>query len=71
MEQDAYNRRMQEEFDSTQRVAPYDPEGPHEPQITDPIAELKDLAALHASGALSDEEFEALKTRILSADTPS
>ena len=31
----------------------------------DPIAQLERLAALHASGALSDEEFAAAKARLL------
>ena len=31
----------------------------------DPIAQLKDLAELHASGVLTDEEFAAQKARIL------
>ena len=33
----------------------------------DPIAQLERLAALHASGALSDEEFAAAKARLLGA----
>jgi hypothetical protein len=31
----------------------------------DPIAQLKDLAELHSSGVLTDEEFAAQKARIL------
>ena len=31
----------------------------------DPIAQLKDLAALHQSGVLTDEEFAAQKAKIL------
>ena len=31
----------------------------------DPIAQLKDLAALHADGVLTDEEFAVQKSRIL------
>jgi hypothetical protein len=32
----------------------------------DPIAQLKDLAALHEQGVLTDSEFSAQKARILS-----
>jgi len=31
----------------------------------DPVAQLKDLAALHADGVLTDEEFAVQKSRIL------
>ncbi len=31
----------------------------------DPIAQLKELAALHDSGALTDEEFAAQKAKLL------
>jgi membrane protease subunit (stomatin/prohibitin family) len=34
---------------------------------TDPIEELKKLGELHDSGVLTDEEFAAAKTKILSA----
>jgi hypothetical protein len=33
----------------------------------DPIEQLKDLAALHQQGVLTDEEFAAQKARILNA----
>jgi hypothetical protein len=35
----------------------------------DPIAQLKDLAALKEQGILTEEEFTAQKTRILGHDT--
>src|SRR5688500_12946429 len=35
------------------------------PPAPDPIAQLKDLAELHASGVLTDEEFAARKAKIL------
>lgn len=35
------------------------------PAQTDPIAQLKDLAALKAQGILTDAEFEAQKAKIL------
>jgi hypothetical protein len=37
---------------------------PAEP-AADPIAQLKELAALHADGVLTDEEFAAQKAKIL------
>ena len=38
---------------------------PPPPAAADPIAQLKDLADLHAQGVLTDEEFAAQKARIL------
>lgn len=40
---------------------------PAEPQPgADPIAQLKDLADLHAQGVLTDEEFAVQKSKLLS-----
>jgi Short C-terminal domain len=60
-EQAAYNRQLQQRFDSTRRVAPA------VPTVTerDPIVDLKELAELHASGALSDAEFHTAKAKLL------
>jgi hypothetical protein len=60
-DQAAYNRQMQQRFESTRRVAPAVPA----PAGRDPIAEVKDLEALHASGALTDAEFERAKATLL------
>jgi hypothetical protein len=38
---------------------------PPPPPTVDPIAQLKELAELHASGVLTDEEFATQKSRIL------
>jgi len=62
--QTEYNREMQARFAATRRVAA----APVEP---DPIARLKDLAQLHADGALSDEEFATAKAKILGLEEPS
>ena len=35
------------------------------PAAPDPIAQLKELGELHASGVLTDEEFAAQKAKIL------
>jgi Short C-terminal domain len=60
-EQAAYNRQLQEQFESTRRVAPAVPAA----APRDPIADLKELAALHASSALTDAEFETAKAKLL------
>jgi Short C-terminal domain len=60
-EQAAYNRQLQQQFDSTRRVAPAVPTGAER----DPIVDLKELAELHASGALSDAEFHTAKAKLL------
>jgi hypothetical protein len=60
-EQGAYNRRLQEQFESTRRVSPAVPA----PTERDHVTALKELAALHQSGALTDAEFTAAKSRVL------
>jgi Short C-terminal domain len=60
-EQAAYNRQLQQQFDSTRRVAPAVPTVAER----DPIVDLKELAELHASGALSDAEFHTAKAKLL------
>ncbi len=59
-DQAAYNRQLQQQFESTRRVAPAVPVAHH-----DPIADLKELAALHGSGVLTDAEFETAKAKLL------
>jgi hypothetical protein len=60
-DQAAYNRQLQQKFESTRRVAPAVPA----PAPRDLIADLKELGALHDSGVLTDAEFEATKTALL------
>ena len=62
--QGAYNRQLQEQFEATRRVAPPIPADAGPPGH-DTLAELKDLAQLHESGALDDEEFAAAKAKLL------
>ena len=62
--QGAYNRHLQERFEATRRVAPPIPTDA-DPPGRDTLTELKDLAQLHASGALDDEEFAAAKAKLL------
>jgi hypothetical protein len=69
MDQDRYNIELQQAFSATQQVPRY---APVDAPPADPIAQLKDLAALHESGALSDEEFAAAKSQLLGLDeTPT
>jgi Short C-terminal domain len=69
-EQDLYNREQQDAYASTRRVAPYRPESSAAARH-DPYADLKELAQLHQSGALSDAEFASAKAKILSAEDGS
>jgi hypothetical protein len=62
-DQAAYNRQLQERFESTRRVAPAVPASAQR----DPIADLKALAALRNDGVLTDAEVEVAKARVLSA----
>jgi hypothetical protein len=61
MDQAQYNRQLQERFDATRRVAPAVPATVER----DPVTSLKQLAALHESGALTDAEFTAAKAKLL------
>jgi len=63
-QQAAYNRQLQERFASTHRRPPTAPAALAPP---DPVAGLKELAALHAAGDLSDTEFQAAKAKLLSS----
>ena len=54
--------------DDQQDQAPADDQqdqGQYAPPAADPADEIEHLAQLHASGALSDEEFAAAKAKIL------
>jgi hypothetical protein len=62
-EQDAYNLKLQREYDATRRAAPVVPAPPAGSAA--PVADLKELAQLHATGALDDAEFAAAKARVL------
>jgi len=41
------------------------PRAPRAPAVTDGIDRLRDLAAMHEKGQLTDEEFTAAKRRLL------
>jgi hypothetical protein len=59
-EQGAYNRKLQDRFDSTRRVAPAVPA-----TAPDPVADLKRLGELHQAGVLTDQEFADAKAKLL------
>ncbi|HMF83570.1 MAG TPA: SHOCT domain-containing protein [Acidimicrobiia bacterium] len=58
-QQDAYNEQLRRAYSSTQRV---------ESSGRDPLARVRELADLHQSGALTDDEFAAAKARVLGLD---
>ena len=67
-QQAAYNRNLQDEFAATRRIPPSVPApgaNPAPASGQDVTARLKELAQLHADGALSDSEFAAAKARVL------
>jgi hypothetical protein len=82
MGQDAYRAQMEGAYASTQQVPAFDPsragglggqgqggEGQGgEGQGGDLAAKLRDLAELHRSGSLTDEEFSAAKAVVLGGD---
>jgi hypothetical protein len=65
MEQAEYDRQLQESYNSTRRVTPSQPDPSQPAAAPDLIADLKDLGDLHRSGALSDDEFAAAKSKLL------
>ena len=69
-QQQAYNRQLQERFAATRRVERPEPTSvtASPSSLRDPIADLRDLAQLHAGGALTDAEFAAAKAQVLSSD---
>jgi hypothetical protein len=64
-QQAAYNRHLQEQFDATRRVPLPPPSDAPTPPARDPLAQLRELGELHASGMLDDEEFAAAKAKVL------
>lgn len=78
--QDQYNEQAEAAYQATQQPPPQayqqpppqqayqqpyqQPPPPPQPPA-DPLAELERLARLHQSGALTDEEFAAMKSRLI------
>jgi hypothetical protein len=61
-EQGRYNRELQDRYQASMRADRTEPAGD---AGADTVARLRDLADLHASGALSDDEFAAAKAKVL------
>ena len=55
----------QQQYAPQPQYQPPPPPPPPPPPAPDPIAQLKELAALRDQGILTDEEFTAQKTKIL------
>ncbi|HEY7105111.1 MAG TPA: SHOCT domain-containing protein [Acidimicrobiia bacterium] len=66
-QQNEYNEQAQQAYEATTAVAPSpQPTVPAPPAAGgDSVAELERLAALHSSGALTDDEFAAAKASLL------
>jgi hypothetical protein len=63
------NEQLHRAYSSTRRVdapTPSSDPGPGAGASRDVVSALKDLGALHESGALTDEEFAAAKATVLS-----
>jgi hypothetical protein len=58
--------QQQGQYDEPEQQQYAEPPPPAAPAV-DPIAQLKDLAALHEQGVLTDEEFAVQKSKILNA----
>ena len=55
------NTLHQQAYDSTRRLPPPNPST----AAPDVVSQLKDLAALHDAGKVTDDEFAALKAKLL------
>jgi small neutral amino acid transporter SnatA (MarC family) len=64
-QQNQYNDQAQAASAQTQAAPPPAAPAPAAPAATDSTAELERLAKLHESGALTDEEFAAAKSKLL------
>ena len=69
MQQYEYNRHLQDDFDATRRLPPPTPTATA--PARDTVTQLKDLAALQGSGAITDDEFAAAKAKVLGAGAGS
>ena len=65
-QQAQYNRSLQDKYAATRQVAPA-PVASAAP-AKDTVTALQDLAQLHESGAIDDDEFAAAKAKVLSAE---
>jgi putative oligomerization/nucleic acid binding protein len=58
-------RWAQQSGEATQQQSAAAPPPPAAPASGDVTSQLQELASMHASGALTDDEFEAAKARVL------
>ena len=65
-QQELYNQELHKAYMSTRQLEPATPS----PQ-RDVLADLKDLARLHETGALTDAEFAAAKAKLLDPEAPA
>jgi hypothetical protein len=63
-QQAVYNEELHRAYSSTRRLPPPAP-SPVPSRPSDVVGQLKDLAALHDAGKVSDDEFVALKAKLL------
>ncbi len=64
VQQDVRNQQMRTAYDSTRRVPAFQPAA--DSSSPDVIGQLRSLAELHDSGALTDDEFALAKAKVLS-----
>ena len=68
-DQDLYNYQLQQAFSATRQVPAYAPaDAPAAAPAEDPLARLRELAELHDTGVLTDDEFAAAKAKLLGLD---
>jgi hypothetical protein len=68
MQQSEYNRHLQAGFEATRRLPPSTPSV--QAPVRDASQQLRDLADLRNSGAITDDEFTSAKAKVLGSDTP-
>jgi len=68
MEQDMYNHQMQQAFSATRQVPAYAPADAVPAPADDTLGRLRELAQLHDTGVLTDDEFAAAKAKLLGLD---
>ena len=67
-QQAAYNRKLQQQFESTRRVPrPAVADRPQSALPTDTVGALRELGTMHASGMLTEAEFAQAKAKVLAS----
>jgi hypothetical protein len=60
-------QQEQQQWEQQQQAPPPPPPAAAPTEAVDPIAKLKELAELHDSGVLTDEEFSSAKAKLLAS----